>query len=118
FSTIQDDDAVGHDHCLLTVMRDVNGGDAQPSLKRADFVTNRQADAGIKIGQWFIEQKDLRIDRQCPPKSHALTLPARQFRWLSVAECFKTKQVLQLVDPFSGHIGGRAPELQAVTDIL
>ena len=83
-SCIQDDEAIGHGHGFLAIMRDVDGGDAEPLLDRADLVAHRHADLGVEIGQWLVEQQDAWIDRQRPAECDALALPAGQRRDLAL----------------------------------
>ena len=65
---VHDDDAVGHRQRFFLVVGDVDGGDAECALQRADFLAERHADLGIERGERFVEEKDLRLR---PPRARA-----------------------------------------------
>ena len=73
---VQHHHAVCHHHGFFTVMRDQDGGQVQSFLNRADFMAHLQTDAGVQVGQGFVQQQDLGFDRQSTPQRHALALTA------------------------------------------
>ena len=53
-------------------------------LDPADFLTRLQAQAGIQVGQWFVQQKDPRPFDQGPGNGNPLLLAAGKFTWPAV----------------------------------
>jgi hypothetical protein len=47
-AVMHNSDAVGNDQCLLLIMCDEDGGDAQPQLQRTNLIAKLHADLGIK----------------------------------------------------------------------
>jgi ABC-type Fe3+/spermidine/putrescine transport system ATPase subunit len=54
---------VGHRQGLLLVVRDEQGGDAEPLLQGPDLLPELDADLGIKGGQWLVKQEHAGLDR-------------------------------------------------------
>ncbi len=73
-------DAVGHGERLLLVVRDHDGGDAEPALQRLDLVAQAHAHARIERGQRLVEQQQRRRGGERPGERHALLLAARELR--------------------------------------
>ena len=73
-------DAVGHGERLLLVVRDHDGGDAEPALQRLDLVAQAHAHPRIERRQRLIQQQQRRRGRQRAGERHALLLAARQLR--------------------------------------
>ena len=114
---VEDDDAIGHHHGLLAVVGDVNGGDAEPLLQGADLVTHRQTDASVEVGQWLVEQKDVRIDRQGPPERDTLALATGQLRRLAGAEPFETEEGFHLGDTGGDCLAPPPLEAKAIANV-
>ncbi len=73
---------------------------------------------GVKIGQWFVEQVDLRPPRQGTSHGHALLLPARELTGLAIEQMLDLQQ---LGNPGHFLIDGRLrhlADLQAELDVL
>ena len=71
-------DAVGHGERLLLVVRDHDGGDAEPALQRLDLVAQAHAHARIQRGQRLVEQQQRRRGGERPGERHALLLATRE----------------------------------------
>jgi hypothetical protein len=115
---IEDGDAIGHHHRLLSVVRDVDGGDAKVLLERLDLVPHLLADPRVKIGERFVEQQDLWVDRQRPAERDALALAAGEGRHVALAEPVKPQHRQQRSDPPADVGAADAAQFQAVTDVL
>ncbi len=56
---MQDDDAIRHHHGFFAIVGYVNGRKAQTLLQGTNLVAQLQTNAGIQIGEGFIEQQDI-----------------------------------------------------------
>src|SRR6266851_591677 len=115
---IENDDAIGHDHRFLPVMRDMHGGDAEGLLQCLDLVAHLLSDPRVEIGQRLVEQQDLRIDGQRAAECDALPLTAGECRYLAHAEPVEPQHHEQLSHSPSDLSAADAPQFQAVTDVL
>ena len=75
---IHHDDTVGQRHRFDLVMRDIDRGCLDAPVQLGDLEPHLHPQAGIEIGQRFVEQESLRITNDGPPHGDTLTLPARQ----------------------------------------
>ena len=73
-------DAVGHGERLLLVVRDHDGGDAEPALQRLDLVAQAHAHPRIERRERLIEQQQRRRGGERAGERHALLLAARELR--------------------------------------
>ena len=78
-AVVHDHDAVGHHHGLALVMGDIDGGDADALLQIADEEAHVVAQAGVEIGERFVEQQHRGFDDQRAGERYALLLAAGQF---------------------------------------
>ena len=81
---VHDDDAVGHRHRLLLVVRDVDHGEAEPLLQLADLLAHLAAQPGIEVAERLVEQQHRRLQHQGAGHRDALLLAAREFRRLAL----------------------------------
>ena len=77
---MHDHDAVGQRHRFFLIVRDVERGDAEPLLQRAEFVAHLRAQPGVEIGQRLVEQQHFRLEHQRARNRDALLLAAGQAR--------------------------------------
>ena len=117
-TAVENDDAISHYHGLLAVMRDMHGGDAEGLLQRLDLVAHLLADSRVEIGQWLVQQQDLRVDGKRAAECHTLSLTARQRGHLALAEPVEPQHREQLGHSPDDLGAADAPQFQAVADIL
>ena len=79
-------DAVGHRQRLFLVVGDVDGGDAELALDRADLVAERDADLGVERRERLVEQQHLRPRGEGAGERHALLLAAGELEGVAGAE--------------------------------
>ena len=77
-----------------------------------------QANTGVEVGQRFVQQQDLRLDRQRTPQRHTLALAARQFRHRAVAEALQAQHLQQFRYAPLDLVARHPPQLQTVADVL
>ncbi len=82
----QQHDLVGHAHRLGLVVRDVQHGDAQPTLQRQDLAPHVGAKLCIEVRQRFIHQADRRLGDDGAAECHALLLAAGQLAGLALQQ--------------------------------
>ena len=78
-------DAVGHGQRLALIVGDVDEGDADALLDRAQFGAHVLAQPQIERRQRLVEQQHLRLDRERAGDRDALLLAAGEFADLLVA---------------------------------
>ena len=76
-------------------MGDIEHGDAEPLLQRADLAAHLDPQLGIEIGERLVHEAHRRLGDDGAAERDALLLAARELRGLAVE---------QLVEP--QHIGG------------
>ena len=79
-AVVHDHDAVGHGQRFLLVMRDHDGGDAEPPLQRFHLDPQVGAHPGVQRRQRFVQQQQARRSRQRAGEGDALLLAAGQLR--------------------------------------
>ena len=92
-------DPVRHRQGFLLVVGDVDRGDAERLLQRADLLAQRDADLGVQGRQGLVEQQHLRLDRERPGQGHALLLAAGELVGIAGAQGRQLDQPQHLVDP-------------------
>ena len=111
-------DAVRHGQRFALVVRDVDEGDSDAALDRAQFVAHVLAQLEVERRQWLVEQQHLRFDRQCARDRHALLLAAGEFVDPLVPLPAQRDQIEQVFDR-RGALGARhAAHTQAVGDVV
>ena len=75
-SVAHHDDAIGHRHRFDLVVRDIDAGDAEPLVQRADLAAHLHAQLGVEVGQRFVEQEHLGVAHQRAAHRDALSLAA------------------------------------------
>ena len=78
-------DPVGERQRLLAVVRDVDRGDADAPLQRAQLVAQLEAHLVVEVRHRLVEQQQMRIDRQRAAERDALALAAGQLRHRAAA---------------------------------
>jgi hypothetical protein len=115
---IEDRDAVGHDHRLLAVMRDMHRSNAEVLLQCLDLVPHFLADTRIEVGEWLVEQQDLRIYRERTTERHALPLAAGKGRDFALAQSVQAQHGQKCGNPL-GDLGPAHPtQLQPICHVL
>ena len=79
-------DAVADGVGLFLVVRDEDRGQPEPLLQFAQFAADLDAQLGIEVGQGFVEQQQLRLDRDGARQRDALLLPAGELRGAALVE--------------------------------
>ena len=77
-ATVQHDDGVGHGHRLDLIMGDINHRRPQFGVQLGQYQPHLDAQAGIKVGQRFVEQEHLGVAPDGPPGGDGLTLATGQ----------------------------------------
>jgi hypothetical protein len=111
-------DAVGRDHRLALVVRDVDGGEAELVVQAADFEAHFLAQAGIEVRQRLVQQQHARLDHHGAGQSHALLLPAREFRRIAVGQRAKPHRLQDAGDARLHRRAVDMAQLQAEGDVL
>ena len=83
-------DAIGHGHGFGLVVRHIDHGHPEPLLQRPDFSPHLVTQLGVEIRKRFVHQADARFRNDGAAECHALALPARQLRRLSLEQLFET----------------------------
>ena len=73
---MHDDDLVGHGHRLDLVVRDVDGGRAEPLVQLLDLGAHGDAQLGVEVRQRLVEEEHLRIAHDRAAHRDALALAA------------------------------------------
>src|SRR5437762_9710875 len=76
-SGVDDGDAIRKRQRFLAVVRDVDGGDADSSLERAQLVTKLDAHFVVEVRHRLVEEQELRIDGERATERNTLSLSAR-----------------------------------------
>jgi len=113
-----DDDAVRHDHGLGLVVRDVERGDADPLLQRADEESHLVAQLGVEVGERLVEQQQPRLDHQRAREGHALLLAAGELARVALAQARELHHREHGIDPALHLRGGDLAHLQAEAEVL
>src|SRR5262245_54440207 len=76
--------AVGDPKGQITVVRNHDGGDANPAVQLQDFLTHGHGDHRIELAGRFIIEDQLRFDHQGARDGHALFHAAGKVAWITV----------------------------------
>ena len=71
-----DDDAVGDGERLFLVVGDVDDGEPELLLQRADVLAHAAAQLGVEVGERLVEEQDLRLEHDGARHGDALLLAA------------------------------------------
>src|SRR5438105_287775 len=77
-SRLQHRDAIGDHHRLPLVVRDVERRVAERLVQASDLEAHLLPEVGVQVGQWLVQQEDLRLDDERPRDGHPLLLAAGQ----------------------------------------
>src|SRR5579859_1147216 len=79
---IQDCDAVGHAERFHLVVRHKQDRDAEALLKQADFHTHLNAQAGVQIAEWLVQQENVwLVDQRSGERDALLLTTGKVWRW-------------------------------------
>ena len=93
-------DPVAHRHGLDLVVRDVDGGDAEPLLQRGDLGPGLHAQLGVEVGQWLVHEEDLRLTHDRAAHRDPLALTAGERLRLAAQQLLvHVEQARGLLDP-------------------
>ena len=103
---------------FLAIMGDVDRGDADALLQRAQLVPQLQPHLVVEVRHRLVEQQQVRVDRQRAAERDALALAAGKLRHRPRPEAFELQQ-LQHVGDAVGDRGLRpAAHAQTIGDIV
>jgi hypothetical protein len=112
---LEDGDAVAHGHGLDLVVRDVDGGDAEPALQGGDLRAGLDAELRVQIGQRFVHEEHLRRTHDRATHRHALPLPTGQRLGPAVQVRLQVEDLRRFLDagrdlalPDAGDLEGEA----------
>src|SRR6266568_8349693 len=83
---IEHHDAVAHGHGFDLIVRDVDGGGADATVKALELLARGSAELGVEVGERFVKEEDGRLAHDGAGQSHTLPLTAGQFARLAVEE--------------------------------
>ena len=86
------DDLVGHRHRLGLVVGDVDERLSGPAVQCAYFAAHANAQAGVEIGERFVEQEERGIADERAPQRHALLLPAGKLAGLAIKKLVEAQR--------------------------
>ncbi len=89
---VHDGDAGGERHRLDLVVGHIDGGLADRQVKLLDLGAHVDAQLNVEVGQWLVEQEELRVAHERAPHGDALALPARQLAGLAVEQRLDLQQ--------------------------
>ncbi len=89
---------VAQRHRLGLVVRDVDGGGAQPVLQPGDLAAHLHPQLGVEVGQRLVHQERLGIAHDRAAHRDPLTLTAGQLRGLAVQKVGQVKDFRGLLD--------------------
>ena len=98
-------DAVAERHRLGLVVRDVDGGDAEPRLQLGDVGAHLHAQLRVEVGERLVHQEHARLADDRAAHRHALALAAGQLPGLALEE---RRQLEQLGDLAHARARARA----------
>ena len=84
---------IGHGERLSLVVRHVDGGDANATLKFPNEITHLVAKSGVQVGQRLIEQQYPRLNDQRASQGDPLLLSTRQLARVPLAETDQLNRV-------------------------
>ena len=73
---VQDDDAVGYGQRLVLIVRDVDGGEAEPLLELADLGAHATPEPRVEIRKGLVKEENLRLQDERARNGDPLLLPA------------------------------------------
>ena len=114
---IHHDDLVGHGQRFLLIVRDHDGGHAEPLLQRADLAAQAQAFQRIERGQRLVQQQEPRRSRQGAGQRDALLLAAGELPGILRPRIGQSDELEQLGDAALDRVLPFAPIDEPVRDI-
>ena len=97
-AVVHHDDAVGHLHGLLLVVRDEHAGDVHLVVQAAQPAAQVLAHLGVECAERLVEQQHLGLDGQGAGQGDALTLAARELMRVAVGDPVELHELEQLGD--------------------
>ena len=110
-------DPVGHGERLILVVRHEHGGDPEVLQQAAEFDLHRLAQVPVERAERFVEQENVRLDRQGAGQGDALLLAARKRRHGAIPERPHLHEIERPRDLRRDRVPGQAPALQAEADV-
>jgi hypothetical protein len=96
---IEQHDFVGHGHGFDLVVGDVDHGDAQALLQRADLAPHLVAQLGVQVGKRLVHQADRGLADDGPAQCDPLALPPGQLGRLALQQPLQAQQLHRPVQP-------------------
>ena len=94
-----ENDLVSHAHGFALVVGDIDHGDAELLLQRADFAAHLGAQLGVEIGQRLVHQTHRRLGDDGAAERDALLLAAGQLRRFARKQRLKPEQRGDVCEP-------------------
>ena len=114
----QDDDLVRKGHRLDLVMRHIDHRRAEILMKLGDLEPHLDAQLGIEVREWLVEQEDLRFAHDRTSDGDALALAAGQRLGLAFQKVVKAENVGSLAHTAVDFCGAGAVHFQAEGHIV
>src|SRR5207253_6092609 len=83
---IQHHDPVAHGHGFHLIMRNIDGGRTDATVKALELFARGSSELGIEVGERLVEQKYGGFAHDGPRQSHALALSSGELARLAIQE--------------------------------
>ena len=111
-------DVVGHGHGLDLVVGDVEHGDAEAALQRADLAPHLDAQLRVEIGERLVHQADRRLGDDRAAERDALLLAARELRGLALEQRLEAENAPRRAAAARRAPPRHLPHLEPEDDVL
>ena len=110
-------DRIGERERLLLIVRDEDGGQAEPPLNGVDLVAEADPQMRVEAGEGLVHEQDLRLQYDAAGDRHALLLAARELGRIALPQPGESDQVEDGGDLPPHLRRRRLAELQAEGDV-
>ena len=117
-AAVHDGDARGQRHGLDLVVRDIDGGLADPLVQLLDLGAHVDAQLGVEVGQRLVEQEQGGVAHERPAHGDALALAAGELAGLALQQRLDLQQRRDPLDRLLLRGLGHAAALHAEGDVL
>src|SRR5581483_11229124 len=112
-TAVQYSDARSHRHRFGLIVRHVDEGGLHALVNLGDFGARLHAQLGVQVGEWLVQQEDLRRTYQGAPQRHTLALSAGEFFGFALEQFLQAQDVGGIDDPLVDFLRGQVPQFEA-----